>query len=108
MLVALVMTKKTLKNLVCIFGHIISLLNLNGNILIDLVIGETSEAQYPIQFQNMSNEFEVALWVAQHPRILNLAKEIQNAKLTSVISTNQVLSAPISSDTTPPEVDQVI
>src|SRR5437016_8934881 len=49
-----------------IFGHIISLLNLNGNVLLDLVIDVTSEAQYPIQFQNMSNELEVALWVAQH------------------------------------------
>lgn len=32
----------------------------------------------------MDNEFEVALWVSQHPRILNLAKEIQSAKSTPI------------------------
>lgn len=58
----------------------------------------------------MSNEFEVALWVAQHPRILNLAKEIQNAKLTSINERSQVLSTPSypTSSTTPLEVDQVL
>jgi hypothetical protein len=28
----------------------------------------------------MNSEFEVAVWLANHPRILNLALEIKNAK----------------------------
>ena len=65
----------------------------------------------------MSNEFEVAMWVAQHPRILNLAKEIQNAKstpitTTSTTSTNETLqvfsNAPTSNTSTTQEINQVI
>jgi hypothetical protein len=83
------------------------------NILMDLVIGDetNSGTPYPTQFQNMSNEFEVALWVAQHPRILNLAKEIQNAKSTSINERSQVLSSASSyptSSTTSLEIDQVL
>src|SRR2546430_1368622 len=62
----------------------------------------------------MNNEFEVALWVAQHPRILNLAKEIQSAKLTPINEKSQEFSSYSSSSNTampPPEIvldDQVI
>lgn len=42
----------------------------------------------------MTNEFEVALWVAQHPRILKLALEIQNAKSTSVTEESPQRSLP--------------
>ncbi|CAG8774953.1 4861_t:CDS:1, partial [Cetraspora pellucida] len=34
------------------------------------------------------NKFEKALWVAQHPRILNLAMIIQNAMMTQVSDIN--------------------
>jgi len=61
----------------------------------------------------MNNEFEVALWVAQHPRILNLAKEIQSAKSTPINEKSQEFSSYSSSSNTampPPEIvdDQVI
>jgi len=39
------------------------------------------------QFQHMSNEFETAVWLANHSRILNLALEIKNAK--SIPITNE-------------------
>ena len=39
--------------------------------------------QIPTQFQCMDNEFEVAMWVANRPRILNLA--LDNTKKTSLI-----------------------
>ena len=45
----------------------------------------------------MNNEFEVALWVAQHPRILNLAKEIQSAKSTPINEKSQEFSSYSSS-----------
>ena len=35
----------------------------------------------------MNNEFEVAMWLANHPRILNLALNIKNAK--SIPITNE-------------------
>ena len=63
----------------------------------------------------MSNEFEVALWVAQHQRILNLAIDIRNAKLTNIPANkdkfggsqlNTSILYPISS--TLPEIDQVM
>jgi len=74
---------------------------------------EVEETRFPAQFNNMNNEFEIALWVAQHLRILNLAKEIQNAKSTPITSTkesSQVLSALLypTSIITSPEIDQVI
>ena len=60
----------------------------------------------------MNNEFEVALWVAQHPRILNLAKEIQSAKSTLINEKSQEISSYSSSSNTamPLEIvdDQVI
>jgi hypothetical protein len=32
----------------------------------------------------MNSEFEVAVWLVEHPRIINLALDIKNAKSTSV------------------------
>ena len=75
---------------------------------------ETNEVQCPAQFQSMNNEFEVALWVAQHPRILNLAKEIQDAKSTPITTNEEfqilttTLHPTISNSTMSPEIDQVI
>lgn len=59
----------------------------------------------------MNNEFEIALWVAQHPRILNLAKEIQNAKSTPITTTltnetSQVFSSAPISNTTSQEINR--
>ena len=34
----------------------------------------------------MNNEFEVAVWLANHPRILNLALNIKNAKSIPIIN----------------------
>jgi hypothetical protein len=58
----------------------------------------------------MNNEFEVALWVAQHPRILNLAKEIQSAKSTPINEDSHVLSSYPSNSTTviPQEIDEQV
>jgi hypothetical protein len=44
-------------------------------------------SQIPAQFQCMNNEFDVATWLANHPRILNLALDIKNAK--SIQITNE-------------------
>jgi hypothetical protein len=58
----------------------------------------------------MNNEFEVALWVAQHPRILNLALGIHNAKSTPTTPVNETPQALIPlypTNTMPLEVDQV-
>lgn len=67
---------------------------------------------YPKAFHNMSNEFEVAVWIAQHPRILNLAIEIQNAKSTLVnkegSQVQEVQASTSYSNITPLEIDQVI
>lgn len=80
-----------------------------------IIVGDkTSGTQRPIQFQDMSNEFEVALWVAKHSRILNLALEIQKAKSTPITTENkssQILNAPsnpTSTTTILQEIDQVI
>ena len=60
----------------------------------------------------MNNEYEVELWVEQHPKILNLAKEIQSAKSTLINEKSQEFSSYSSSSNTamPPEIvdDQVI
>ena len=32
----------------------------------------------------MNSEFEVAVWLANHPRIINLALDIKNAKSMSI------------------------
>ncbi|RGB30558.1 hypothetical protein C1646_765220 [Rhizophagus diaphanus] len=68
---------------------------------------ETSEPQRPKQFQDMSNEFEVALWVAKHSRILNLALEIQKSKSTQITSANESPKIlPARTTTMPQEIDQ--
>jgi hypothetical protein len=60
----------------------------------------------------MDNEFEAAVWVADRPRILNLALEIKKAKTMPVNSANessQILDIPsYSISTTLTEIDQVI
>jgi hypothetical protein len=38
----------------------------------------------PMQFQHMTSEFDVAKWLANHSRILNLALAIRNAKLMPI------------------------
>ena len=43
-----------------------------------------SQPKYPTQFQKMSNEFEVALWVAHYQRILNLAINIRDSMMVSI------------------------
>ena len=43
-----------------------------------------SQPKYPTQFQKMSNEFEVALRVAHHQRILNLAINIRDSMMVSI------------------------
>ena len=73
------------------------------------------QQRYPKQFQNMSDEFEVALWVSQHQRILNLAIDIRDAKSITIPANedefggSQIhhtsISYPIS--TTLPEINQV-
>ncbi|RIB16266.1 hypothetical protein C2G38_2038714 [Gigaspora rosea] len=38
----------------------------------------------PVQFQQVDNEFEIALWLARHKRILDLATNIRNGMKTRV------------------------
>ncbi|RGB29298.1 hypothetical protein C1646_766781 [Rhizophagus diaphanus] len=45
------------------------------------------QSKKPIQFQNMTNEFEIAYWLAHHKSILDLAMNIRKGMMTS--STNE-------------------
>lgn len=62
----------------------------------------------------MSNEFEIALWVAHHQRILNLATDIRNSMAVNVSMNekeSEISQIPISTSyslSTIPEISQVI
>ena len=75
------------------------------------------QSKKPIQFQNMTNEFEIAYWLAYHKSILDLAMNIRKGMMTS--STNEESSISTSPPntlvqhsfepvSTPSEIDQVI
>ena len=80
------------------------------------------QSKQPTQFQHMSNEFEIAYWLAHHKRILDLALNIQNGMMTKTDegyethSTSSGSSQSCSSTQqfsfgsvlTPPEIDQVV
>src|SRR5256885_7606729 len=55
-----------------------------NNYNLKFLIDKKNNFKRPPQFQNMSNEFEVAQWVAHHQRILNLAINISNGMATSI------------------------
>jgi len=44
----------------------------------DITIEVDLQPKLPTQFRNMSNEFEIAYWLAHHNSILNLAVNIRN------------------------------
>ncbi|CAB4415969.1 unnamed protein product [Rhizophagus irregularis] len=73
------------------------------------------QSKKPIQFQNMTNEFEIAYWLAHHKSILDLAMNIRKGMMTS--STNEESSISTSPPntlvqhsfepvSTPSEIDQ--
>ncbi|CAG8749357.1 15472_t:CDS:1, partial [Cetraspora pellucida] len=43
-----------------------------------------------IKLKNVSNEFEVASWVANHPRVLNLAITIHEAKEFEILDNHKI------------------
>ncbi|GBB92502.1 hypothetical protein RclHR1_20170002 [Rhizophagus clarus] len=51
--------------------------------IVDIAVKDNLQLKRPIQFQNMSNEFEIAYWLAHYKRILDLAINIQNGMMTS-------------------------
>lgn len=73
------------------------------------------QPKFPSQFHNMTNEFEIALWLAHHQRILNLAINIRNGMSTRVIeeecetslTSNLSHKAVLQSGSSLPEIDQV-
>ncbi|CAG8799343.1 15213_t:CDS:2, partial [Gigaspora rosea] len=68
----------------------------------------------PAQFQQADNEFEIALWVARHKRILDLATNIRNGMMTRIDDrderriTTSVSSMLYEPTLKPPEIDQHI
>lgn len=71
----------------------------------------------PMQFQNVSNEFEIAYWLAHHKSILDLAINIRNGMMTSTdgessisstSSPNTLIQHSFEPVSTPSEIDQVI
>ncbi|PKY55668.1 hypothetical protein RhiirA4_475286, partial [Rhizophagus irregularis] len=74
------------------------------------------QPKFPSQFHNMTNEFEIALWLAYHQRILNLAISIRNGMSTRVneeecetsLISNLSHEAVLQSGSSLPEIDQHI
>ncbi|GBC36583.1 hypothetical protein GLOIN_2v1792160 [Rhizophagus irregularis DAOM 181602=DAOM 197198] len=74
------------------------------------------QPKFPSQFHNMTNEFEIALWLAYHQRILNLAISIRNGMSTRVneeecetsLISNLSHEAVLQSGLSLPEIDQHI
>ncbi|EXX50275.1 hypothetical protein RirG_101570 [Rhizophagus irregularis DAOM 197198w] len=74
------------------------------------------QPKFPSQFHNMTNEFEIALWLAYHQRILNLAISIRNGMSTKVneeecetsLTSNLSHEAVLQSGSSLPEIDQYI
>ncbi|CAG8690257.1 877_t:CDS:2, partial [Rhizophagus irregularis] len=72
------------------------------------------QPKFPSQFHNMTNEFEIALWLAYHQRILNLAISIRNGMSTRVneeecetsLISNLSHEAVLQSGLSLPEIDQ--
>ena len=88
----------------------------------DIAIEVDLQPKLPTQFQNMSNEFEIAYWLAHNKSVLNLAVNIQNG-LTDKIRTDEkyetaststtlqhynVLSRQLPFESAPPEITQVV
>ena len=80
------------------------------------VVEVNLQSKRPMQFQNMTNEFEIAYWLAYHKRILDLAISIRNGMMTSAdeeyettaSSSSHTLSKVSFEPVSPPEIDQVI
>ena len=88
-----------------------------NNYNLKCLIDKKNNFKRPPQFQNMSNEFEVAQWVAHHQKILNLAINISNGMATSIpadkeeTETSSVILHPFSYSSigsTLSEISQVI
>ncbi len=88
----------------------------------NVAIGIELLPKQPTQFQHMSNEFEIAYWLAHHKKVLDLAINIRNGMLTrtddeeyetastSTTSSQHSLVQQVSFQPalTPPEIDQVV
>ncbi len=85
----------------------------------NVAIGIELLPKQPTQFQHMSNEFEIAYWLAHHKKVLDLAINIRNGMLTrtddeeSSTSTTSsqhslVQQASFQPALTLPEIDQVV
>lgn len=69
-----------------------------------------------MQFQNMTNEFEIAYWLAHHKSILDLAINIRKGMMTSTDEESSLSTSPPNTlvqhsfepVSTPSEIDQVI
>jgi len=74
------------------------------------------QSKRPTQFQNMPNDFEIAYWIANHKKILDLAINIRNGMMsnaneeyeTTVTSSSSKQQFSLESALTPSEIDQVI
>ncbi|GES99195.1 hypothetical protein GLOIN_2v1792160 [Rhizophagus clarus] len=65
--------------------------------IVDIAVEDNLQSKRPIQFQNMSNEFEIAYWLAHHKRILDLAINIQNGMMTGTDEEYETTSTSTSS-----------
>jgi hypothetical protein len=74
------------------------------------------QSKKPMQFQNMTNEFEIAYWLAHHKSILDLAMNIRKGMMTGTNEENSISTSPpntlvqhsFETVSTPSEIDQVI
>jgi hypothetical protein len=75
------------------------------------------QPKQPTQFQNMSNDFEIAHWVACHKKVLELAISIQNGMMSSadeehdkpiLVSSSSKQRISLEPVLTPLEIEQVI
>jgi len=83
----------------------------------DISIEVDLHSKQPTQFHNMSNEFEIAYWLAHHKRILDLAINIRDGMANGINKESDMASTSTyalthrlsyESVSTPPEIDQVI